>query len=199
MLTTYTELKSDIATYLHRSDLTDVIPAFISLAQKRIVRDLIQRGGHAKLEASSSITPTANVATLPADFESIRSLVTGDSSPVRIQAIPLDVLNSSYSVSGTGHAYAKQGDTIILSPDAGDSTVTLYYYKTPADMGVSVATNELYPDFSDLYLYASLIEGCMYIQTDPTVWASAYSNAMDSVIKTNRVSAWANGMSVRAA
>jgi hypothetical protein len=38
--TSYDNLKTNIADYLARSDLTDKIPMFVSLAEKRLNRDL---------------------------------------------------------------------------------------------------------------------------------------------------------------
>jgi len=199
-LSNFPELKSAIAGYLHRSDLTAVIPDFVSLAEKRIIRDLIQRGGHSLLEASATIVPTADVAAQPTDFESVRSLVTSESNPRQIQAVPLDVLRSKFAIAGTGRAYALQGSDILLSPDAGDYSLILYYYKTPTAMDDSVnTTNQLFPALSDMYLYASLIEGSLYIKNDPTVWATAYSNALSSIVKSNRSSVWGNGLAVRPA
>jgi hypothetical protein len=42
-LTTYTELKSSLADWLNRSDLTSVIPDFISLAEAQMERQLRTR------------------------------------------------------------------------------------------------------------------------------------------------------------
>ena len=39
-ITTYAELKSSIANWLNRDDLTSVIPDFISLAEAQIARDV---------------------------------------------------------------------------------------------------------------------------------------------------------------
>ena len=39
-ITTYSELKTSIADYLNRSDLTSIIPTFISLAEAQINRDV---------------------------------------------------------------------------------------------------------------------------------------------------------------
>ena len=38
--TSYANLKTNIASYLARTDLTEQIPMFISLAEKRLNRDL---------------------------------------------------------------------------------------------------------------------------------------------------------------
>ena len=35
-LSTYTEVKTSIANYLNRDDLTSIIPDFISLAEKKV-------------------------------------------------------------------------------------------------------------------------------------------------------------------
>ena len=42
-ITTYTELKSAVANHLARTDLTSVIPDFISLAEARLSRELETR------------------------------------------------------------------------------------------------------------------------------------------------------------
>lgn len=39
-LSNYTELKTSIANYLNRNDLTNVIPDFITLTEDRLNRDL---------------------------------------------------------------------------------------------------------------------------------------------------------------
>jgi len=42
-LANYTDLLASVATWLNRTDLTSVIPDFVTLAEERIARDLAER------------------------------------------------------------------------------------------------------------------------------------------------------------
>jgi hypothetical protein len=79
--TSYTTLKSTIADYLARSDLTTQIPDFIRLAEERLRRDLRIR----QMLKVATATTTADDATvsLPADFLAMKDLHL-DTTPVRV-------------------------------------------------------------------------------------------------------------------
>ena len=198
-LTTYAELKTSIANNMHRSDLTAVIPDFVTLAEKRIVNDIITSGGHTAIEDVTSLPTSSYEATLPTEFAGVRSIVTEESTPQQIKLVTLDILKTSYAVAGTGRAGTIQGNKLILSPDAGTYNVTMYYYKNPTAMSADSDTNELYPLLSNVYLYGSLIEASLYIQDDPSRWVTAYADAITKSVKSNKQSRWANAMTVRAA
>ena len=71
-LTNYSDLKTTVANYLGRSDLTNQIPDFISLAETRLNRVLRVR----QMLQTATATTTANDATvgLPSDFLEMRDL-----------------------------------------------------------------------------------------------------------------------------
>ena len=60
-LTNYAELKSSIADFLNRDDLTSVIPTFISLAEAQFARDL----RHYKMENRATGTIDSQFMTKP--------------------------------------------------------------------------------------------------------------------------------------
>ena len=68
-ITNYTELKTAVANFLARSDLTDRIPEFISLAEGRLSRELESR------------YPVPNKSAPPGDGEADPLL--GQSAPLR--------------------------------------------------------------------------------------------------------------------
>lgn len=198
-LTNYGDLKTSIANYMHRSDLTSVLGDFITLAEKRIVNDLIDAGGHSALEDSTSLPVTSHEATLPSDLVGIRSIVTEESSPRTIAIVTLDVLKTSYATAGTGRAGTVRGSKLTLSPDASTHNVTLYYFKAPTAMSGASDTNSLFPLMSGAYLYGSLIEASIYTKSSPEVWAGAYQQAITKEATANKQAKWANAMYVRAA
>ena len=70
--TTYTELKSVVADYLARTDLTTQIPDFITLAEVRLKRDLRIR--QMLKVATSAMTVSDSTVALPSDFLAIREI-----------------------------------------------------------------------------------------------------------------------------
>ena len=79
--TSYTTLKSTIADYLARSDLTTQIPDFIRLAEERLRRDLRIRQ-MLKVATANTIADDSTVS-LPSDFLAMKDLHL-DTTPVRV-------------------------------------------------------------------------------------------------------------------
>jgi hypothetical protein len=69
-LSTYAELKTSIGDWLNRSDLTSVIPDFISLAEAQVERTLRTRQMIVRANASFD----AQYGAVPADFLETKSL-----------------------------------------------------------------------------------------------------------------------------
>ena len=76
--TSYTNLKTNIANYLARTDLTEQIPMFISLAEKRLNRDLRLRQ---TLQQSTYAMSSGFTVPTPADFLEMQDIHL-DASPV---------------------------------------------------------------------------------------------------------------------
>ena len=53
-LSTFTELKSSIASYLNRDDLTSIIPDFITLTERRLNRELRIRANMTRAETTTT-------------------------------------------------------------------------------------------------------------------------------------------------
>ena len=64
--TNYSDLKTEIANYLGRSDLTSQIPTFIRLAEERLARDLRTR--HMLKVSQATMTADDSTVALPSDF-----------------------------------------------------------------------------------------------------------------------------------
>ena len=180
--------------------LTSVIPDFVTLAQKRIVRDIVGKGGHSALEDSTTISFSAASADLPTDFLAVRSVNTNTTVSYRIPVVSYDTLKTAYSTPGNGKACAISGTKIHVSPDVYNNySAVLNYYKEPVEISVSQATNDLFPVASDAYLYAALIEASIYTKGDPSTWASAYNAAIQNFLNTDRKSKFGSNLSVVAA
>ena len=187
-ITTYTELKTSIASWLNRDDLTSVIPDFISLAEAGINRDL----RHYKMIERADATLDSRYVQMPADWmETVRfSITSGDT--YRLELVSRDDMleyrQKTADTSGRPRFYANIGDTIEVfpTPDADYTMQLQYYAKTPA-LSDSNASNWLLLDAPDVYLYGTLIQSAPYLQDDARTqtWAALYAAALQSLQKAS--------------
>ena len=63
-LSTYSEIKSTVADYLNRADLTAVLPSFVTLAESKFNRELRTRDMLVQAQETSS----NQYVSLPTDF-----------------------------------------------------------------------------------------------------------------------------------
>lgn len=193
---TYADLKISVATWLHRTDLTAMIPDFIALAEARLSADLDTRA----MESRSTLTATSGNAwlTLPADLLEVRRLTVA-TDPVRVleYAAPDQITHDFNSgVTGIPNAYAVIGTQIQLAPtpDAAYDFELSYWQRIPA-LSNSNTSNWLLVASPACYLYGALCEAAPYMQDDEriAVWEGKYKQAVDDV---NAID-WYSGSTMR--
>ena len=189
--TSYDNLKTNIADYLARSDLTDKIPMFISLAEKRLNRDLRLRQ---TLQQSTYSMDSGFTVPTPADFLEMQDLHL-DANPI----IPLTFQtvsqfyrrNGGSNQQGVPVNYTLVADNFVLAPQpTGATTVNMTYYKIPAPMSDTVPSNEYLEVCPDLLLYASLAESAPFLMDDPRLatWDGMYQTGLASITKSDEQS-----------
>lgn len=185
-LTTYDELKTSLADWLNRSDLTSVIPDFIRLAEAQMERQLRTR--QMIVRATASFAAGAEYGTVPDDFLEAKA-VKLDTNPVTsltFQTIDaLDQLsNTTYLSSGKPLYFTVVGNQFRLLPiPDGAYTADLVYYAKLTKLSSTVATNWLLTQAPDVYLYGSLLQAAPYLQDDAriSVWSSLYMAGLDQL------------------
>jgi hypothetical protein len=183
-LTSYTELKTSIANYLNRSDLTSVIPDFITLAESKLNRILRLRVMQKRV--STATTASDAFIDLPSDFlEMVQFFVDGNPNTILDYVNPTEIeLNNLRDSSGTPQQYTIMGNEIKLNP-IPDSTYTLklsYFGKIPT-LSDSNTTNYILSNYPQVYLYGALVEAQPYIINDerlPT-WLTLYNEAVQLI------------------
>jgi len=189
--TSYANLKTNIADYLARTDLTDKIPMFISLAEKRLNRDLRLRQ---TLQQSTYAMPSGFTVPTPADFLEMQDIHL-DANPI----IPLTFQtvsqfyrrNGGSNAQGVPVSYTLVADNFVLAPQpTGATTVNMTYYKIPQPMSDTNPTNEYLDVCPDLVLYASLAESAPFLMDDPrlTTWDGLYQTGLASITKSDEQS-----------
>ena len=185
-LTTYTELKSSLADWLNRTDLTSVIADFISLAEAQMERQLRTR--QMIVRATASFAAAAEYGTVPDDFMEVKSIKL-DTNPVTsltFQTIEaMDQLsNTTYLSSGKPLYFTVVGNQFRLLPiPDGAYTADLVYYAKLTKLSSTVATNWLLTQAPDVYLYGALLQAAPYLQDDARipVWSNLYDRALTDV------------------
>ena len=185
-LTTYTELKSSLADWLNRTDLTSAIADFISLAEAQMERQLRTR--QMIVRATASFAAAAEYGTVPDDFLETKSIKL-DTNPVTslsFQTIEgMDQLsNTTYLSSGKPLYFTVVGNQFRLLPiPDGAYTADLVYYAKLTKLSSTVATNWLLTQAPDVYLYGALLQAAPYLQDDAriSVWSSLYLAGLDQL------------------
>ena len=181
-LTPYSELKTAIADFLNRDDLTSAIPTFISLAEAQIARDI----RHWQMESRSAITLDSEYVDLPADWVETISLNAGNTNPIKLasrEAIA-DKRIDSQDTSGTPKFYSHIAGKIELYPTPDDSYAgEILYYSKLDSLSDSNTSNWLLSDSPDIYLYGALLHSSPYLQEDGrvAVWVQLYSAAVQKI------------------
>tara|TARA_R110000751_G_scaffold239788_1_gene340447 strand:+ start:71 stop:691 length:621 start_codon:yes stop_codon:yes gene_type:complete len=184
-ITTYTELKSAVADWLLRDDLTAVLPSFISLAEAGLNR----QARHWRMEKRSTATLDSQYSALPADFlQPIRlSLTSGTTFELELasQADIVDMRSLAANNTGRPRYYALTAGEIEVFPTPGDNyTLELAYVARVPALSDSNADNWLLTYYPDAYLYGTLLQAAPYLKDDERVglWKSLYDGAVSGII-----------------
>jgi hypothetical protein len=162
--TTWTELKTSLANWLDRTDLsTTEIPEAIALFERRASRTIFSP----ERVIVTDLTLNAETEALPADLWGIKALFLNTDPKTVLEPMTLADLRNTYSASTTGKPqnYAVQGENLILGPSPDTSyTGKLTYIQTIPALGASQATNWLLTDHPDVYVEGSLAELCTLLR-----------------------------------
>jgi hypothetical protein len=185
---TYSDLKTSIAGYLARSDLTSQIPDFITFAENRLRRELRIRQ-MLKSVTTSTVSGDSTVE-LPADFIEIRDFVvmTNPIQPMSYSSPSALSNDPRASEVGVPKSYTILANEFLLSPPPdGIYTLRMLYFAAPAYLSSTNASNVFLNIAPDALLYASLIEAEPYLYNDARIntWGTMYDRAIASLAKSD--------------
>lgn len=181
MITDYSTLKSEIALWIHRTDLTANIPTFIQLAESKIAN--LVKGLPLETTITQTLTAGVGTLTLPSDYNEMQSLVVLSNPTMTLQLIP-DYTLSQYNannVSGVPEFYSIIGNNINFSkiPD-GNYSIKITYLAKLTNLSDVNTTNWVLTKYPYLYLYGALIETSIYTNDPDQV--QFYQTKFDSAI-----------------
>ena len=186
-ITTYSELKTAIANWLNRDDLTAVIPDFITLAEA----DMDRKVRHWRMEKRSTAVINSRYTELPEGFmEAVRFHLDIDERPIELLT-PLALQQrrrGNADAGGRPQFYSIISSQIEVWPTAdAEYTGELYYYSRTAPLQSDADTNWILRYFPDAYLYGGLIHSAPYLVDDQRLgtWAALYQSAIDGINANN--------------
>lgn len=188
-ISTYSELKSAIASWMKRSDLTDQIHGFISIAEKR-VKKVIQLRNMETEQTLSSVTGSSYIA-LPSDYQSPIYLVDIASDEKITQLSPTEVGNPV--TSGIPHAWCIDSDNIKFDVLSESARTYRFRYVAKFELSDSAPTNYLLTEYPSIYLYGALVEACNYVFDDgrAAMWQQRLTAEIE-LANTNEARRYAN-------
>jgi hypothetical protein len=181
----YAQLKSTIADFLNRSDLTAVIPTLIELSESQMERPLRVR----QMIVRATLSLDAQYSALPADFLEAKTFKVTSSNPIQpiefLTPEQMDDRDQLYSnAPGMPKYFTIIGGQIRVSPmpDATYTAELVHFSKLPK-LSDSVTTNWLLESSPDAYLYGSLMQAAPYLKDDErvAVWGTLYNTAIESI------------------
>ena len=183
-ISTYSELKTAIANFLARDDLTDQIPNFIQLAEARMSRELETRSQETR--STAALTSGDEYIALPTDMREVRQVkLTTDPVTVLTYYSPV-ALDQAYPSAGTGKplGFSIIGGEMKMRPipDSG-YTAEIVYIGGLVALSDSNATNNVLSRSPDAYLYGALAEAYAYLldETRAGQYMSRFTTALEEI------------------
>lgn len=178
---TYSGLCASVAAFLHRSDLTAIIPDLILIGEKRIFRKVRCR----VMEATFSGTIANGVIAVPTDYLELKfayinstptSYLSGTSASQVYAKFPMR------NAQGKPTLIGREGSNFIFGPypDSAYAVLGTYYAKPTS---VQTSANALFVANPDLYLMAALCESAPYLKDDPRVqlWDAKFAVIVNDI------------------
>jgi len=196
----YSELKTSIANFLARDDLTSQIPDFIRLAEARMSRELDARS----MEKRATATTVAgdSYISLPTDLREIRNVQLNTDPVKTLEYYTVQMINTDYAGQGQGKpkAYSIVGTEIMLrpTPDAA-YTLEIVYGENVQALSDEDTNNTILSRHPDAYLYGSLMNAYTYLmdETRASQYDQLFTRIMDEIIRDTEKARYGGVLSMK--
>ena len=199
-INTFSTLKTAVADWLDRDDISSAIDNMISLMEARLYTELRVRD----MEAALSLTVASGTVTLPTDFIEFKSVYINGSPIQAVEFQSAHWIRANFpqrSSSGKPRYAALDAGTLIFAPYP-DSTYSVLgtYYARPTALSVSNETNFLTTKAPDILLYGTLTHSALYLGQDARLpaWLAAYEEALSRLMLAERSERYPSAVPLRA-
>jgi hypothetical protein len=181
-ITNYGTLKTAIADWLNRDDMTARIPTLVQLAHTQANRDVKSW----RMEKLVTATFDEGLEDIPGDWLRTIRLSAEGGAEIKVVSsadiMRMQAENPGASGNPTHHAMAAGRFQLYPAPGAGFTAQLLYHAKIDALVNDS-DTNWLLDDAPDVYLYGALSASAPFLRDDErlALWSSLYGTAVEAI------------------
>lgn len=194
-ISTYSELKTAVANFLARTDLTDQIPDFIQLAEARMSRELETRSQEKR--ATATLTADDEYVALPTDLREVREVKLNTSPNTVLEYRSPTALDSQFTgAGGKPQAYSIVGNEIKFRPIPDSAyTAEIVYIGSLQALSDSNATNTILSRHPDAYLSGALAEAYVYLMDDARaqLYDGKFGRAIEEIKKDEQRAHYGTG------
>lgn len=187
-LANYGDLKTAVANFLNKTNLTTYIPDLIALGEARVYRELRIR----TMETALNLPIASGVIAIPSAYVELKHAYV-DGSPVQIltrkSAAWIHENYPTRSSDGKPKFIASDSGNFIFGPYP-DSTYTVKgtYYQRLTALSDSNTTNWFTTNAPGILLFAALSETEAFVKNDPRIelWQAKYELEKDGIEREDR-------------
>lgn len=184
-ITSFATLKTEVAAWLNKTNLTTAIPGFVQIAEANIRRDLEVR----TQELTASGTLTGETLAFPSRFASLRRLTVGGH---RYEYLTPEKYQDKDDQDSSGRWYTIIGESFyILNGTSGDE-YTLVYTEWFTSLSADEDTNWVLANAPDVYLWGSCLAGAIFLKdtNGAAGYKALYDSAVQSLLVKERDAKW---------
>ena len=186
----YGELKSAIADFMNRSDMTTAqTEYFVTLVEADIRNDVRIRA----MEATTAITVTSQTVPAPAAMLDARELAVGGYA---YQFVPKSIYTDVRKGGGSSKVFTSHGQNFLVNIGDTTAVVDLTYTAALDAFTASTNTNYILTTAPDVYLYGACAHASQYYQDAANLerFKALYMGAIDRLNKRENKARWAGSM-----
>jgi hypothetical protein len=192
-LNSYAALQTTVMNWLARPGDTLIsgsIPDMIKLFEAEAQRRLKTRWQ--ETTASLLFAAGDSSATLPSDFQMLRSIRLTSNDPI----LNLYYLTPGQLTHAWAHTFTIEGEALrLVEPVEASTTVTIGYIQGLSELSSLNTTNWLLTNHPDVYLFGVLCEAEPFVGNDErfVLWKMRRDEAFDSIVRADRAARWPGG------
>ena len=201
---TYSTLKTLVANYLDREDLTSSVPNFVTSAQRKIERGdpigidrpIISKGDFKcmKAYATGALTSGSAYLTLPARYKTTQAFYVVSNSEYKLlnkkslrAALTMfpDLSNDKDTPSIFATDDANSRFVLRATPDSA-YTYHLYYFNYLSELSADGDTNWWTDNAWEMLLYGALMQAEPFMRNDPRIetWAGMLEQSIQGLMRS---------------
>lgn len=191
---TYAELKTNIAAWLHRDDLTGYLDTFIALFEARANRTLRT----VEMQVLETVTPTSEFHALPTGWQAFKNVQYNGTYATTIEYASPQKIAAAGLISGDPAYYTLNGNQVEFSPSAEGKTIEWTYYQAIPALSSSNTSNWLIEKHPDYYLWGCIHQALLWALDDRAAQVAQMVGGYESEIESASRNAYSGPLNVTA-